>query len=129
MGKLSATAVKAARGDQDEELEIPPREMERIVHEMMTREYTRTLDEAVPALGDKTPRALPAPRPAGPRSPTGSNISKMVRRKQVLATQWPAKTSPGCGTNSRSVICGIDGEPTTACGELDQSDECRLCRR
>jgi len=58
MGKLSATAVKAARGDQDEELEIPPREMERIVHEMMTREYTRTLDEAVPALGDKTPRAL-----------------------------------------------------------------------
>ena len=53
-----AMADDAARGDQDEELEIPPREMERIVHEMMTREYTRTLDEAVPALGDKTPRAL-----------------------------------------------------------------------
>ena len=32
--------------------------MERIVHDMLTREYTKTLDEAVPALGNKTPRAL-----------------------------------------------------------------------
>jgi hypothetical protein len=48
----------AARGDPVEELEIPPQEMERIVHDMMTREYARTLDEAVPVLGNKTPRAL-----------------------------------------------------------------------
>lgn len=32
--------------------------MERIVHDMLTREYTKTLDEPVPALGHKTPRAL-----------------------------------------------------------------------
>lgn len=53
-----AIADDAVRSDPDEELEIPPQEMERVIHAMMTREYARTLDEAVPALGDKTPRAL-----------------------------------------------------------------------
>src|SRR3546814_2412678 len=32
--------------------------MERIVHDMLTREYTKTLDEPVPALSHKTPRVL-----------------------------------------------------------------------
>src|SRR3546814_1794639 len=43
---------------QDEALDIPPHEMERIVHDMLTREYTKTLDEPVPALSHKTPRVL-----------------------------------------------------------------------
>lgn len=51
-------ADDAARGEQEGELDIPPQEMERIVHDMLTREYARTLDEPVPALGNKTPRAL-----------------------------------------------------------------------
>lgn len=51
-------ADDAARTPKDEPLDIPAGEMERIVHEMLTREYTKTLDEAVPALGNKTPRAL-----------------------------------------------------------------------
>lgn len=51
-------ADDAARAPQEEPLDIPPEEMERIVHEMLTREYTKTLDEAVPALGNRTPRAL-----------------------------------------------------------------------
>ena len=51
-------ADDAARAPQEEPLDIPPNEMERIVHQMLTREYTKTLDEAVPALGNKTPRAL-----------------------------------------------------------------------
>ena len=37
---------------------IPPDEMKRIVHDMLTREYTKTLDEPVTALGHKAPRAL-----------------------------------------------------------------------
>ncbi|TYC79095.1 hypothetical protein [Novosphingobium sp. BW1] len=53
-----AMADDAARAEPDEGLEIPQGEMERFIHDMMTREYARTLDEAVPALGDKTPRAL-----------------------------------------------------------------------
>src|SRR3546814_15234183 len=48
----------AARTPQDEALDIPPHEMERIVHDMLTREYTKTLDEPVPALSHKTPRVL-----------------------------------------------------------------------
>lgn len=51
-------ADDAARAPQDEALDIPPHEMEPIVHDMLTREYTKTLDEPVPALGHKTPRAL-----------------------------------------------------------------------
>lgn len=51
-------ADDAARAPQDEALDIPPHEMERIVHDMLTRDYTKTLDEPVPALGHKTPRAL-----------------------------------------------------------------------
>ncbi len=51
-------ADDAAGAPQEEPLDIPSDERERIVHEMLTREYTKTLDEAVPALGNKTPRAL-----------------------------------------------------------------------
>src|SRR3546814_16290997 len=51
-------ADDAARTPQDEALDIPPHEMERIVHDMLTREYTQTLDEPVPALSHKTPRVL-----------------------------------------------------------------------
>lgn len=46
-------ADDAARAPQEEPLDIPSDERERIVHEMLTREYTKTLDEAVPALGNK----------------------------------------------------------------------------
>src|SRR3546814_3226789 len=38
-------ADDAARAPQEEPLDIPPNEMERIVHQMLTREYTKTLDE------------------------------------------------------------------------------------
>lgn len=51
-------ADDAAHAPQDEALDIPPQEMERIVHDMLTREYAKTLDEPVPALSHKTPRAL-----------------------------------------------------------------------
>jgi len=51
-------ADDAARAPKDEMLDIPPHEMERIVHDMLTREYAKTLAEPVPALGHKTPRAL-----------------------------------------------------------------------
>lgn len=51
-------ADDATRAPRDEPLDIPPHEMERIVHDMLTREYTKTLDEPVPALSHKTPRAL-----------------------------------------------------------------------
>src|SRR3546814_1185835 len=51
-------ADDAARTPQDEALDIPPHEMERIVHDMLTREYTKKLDEPVPALSQKTPRVL-----------------------------------------------------------------------
>lgn len=51
-------ADEAGRAPQDETLDIPPHEMERIVHDMLTREYTKTLDEPVPALDHDTPRAL-----------------------------------------------------------------------
>ncbi|BBD02164.1 hypothetical protein [Sphingobium sp. YG1] len=60
-------ADDAARAPQDETLDIPPHEMERIVHEMLTREYTKTLDEAVPALGNKTPRALTRTKTGRPK--------------------------------------------------------------
>jgi len=36
--------------------EIPLAEMQRIVGEMMDRQYRQVLDEPVPTLGDKTPR-------------------------------------------------------------------------
>src|SRR3546814_1406745 len=51
-------ADDAARTPQDEALDIQPHEMERIVHDMLTREYTKTLDEPVPALSHKKPRVL-----------------------------------------------------------------------
>lgn len=51
-------ADESERAPQKEALDIPPHEMERIVHDMLTREYVKTLDEPVPALGNKTPRGL-----------------------------------------------------------------------
>ena len=51
-------ADDTARREPAERLDISPQEAERIIHEMMTRQYSRTLDEPVPALGDKTPRSL-----------------------------------------------------------------------
>lgn len=41
-----------------DEPEIPPEEMERVVHAMLTREYAKALDEPVSMLGDKSPRQL-----------------------------------------------------------------------
>lgn len=40
--------------------EIAPQEAERVVHDMLTRQYTATLDQPVPALNGHTPRALAA---------------------------------------------------------------------
>ena len=40
------------------EPEIPLTEMQRIIGEMMDRQYRQVLDEPVPALGDKTPRQM-----------------------------------------------------------------------
>jgi len=42
----------------DDEPEIPLEEMQRIVREMMDRQYRQVLDEAVPALDHKTPRQM-----------------------------------------------------------------------
>jgi hypothetical protein len=68
-------ADDAARAPQEEPLDIPPDEMERIVHEMLTREYTKTLDEAVPALGQQdATRSGPHEGWADRKWPTGSNI-------------------------------------------------------
>ena len=47
----------------DEGPEIPPEEMVRLVHEMLAREYSQALDQPVPMLGDRTPRALGATPP------------------------------------------------------------------
>lgn len=44
--------------DAAAEPEIPLAEMQRIVGEMMDRQYRQVLDEPVPALGDKTPRQM-----------------------------------------------------------------------
>jgi hypothetical protein len=60
-------ADDAARAPQKEALDIPPDQMERIVHDMLTREYTKTLDEPVPALGHKTPRALARTKAGRPK--------------------------------------------------------------
>lgn len=47
------------RGDETAtEPEIPLAEMQRIVGEMMDRQYRQVLDQPVPALGDKTPRQM-----------------------------------------------------------------------
>ncbi|MFU7527384.1 hypothetical protein [Qipengyuania sp. ASV99] len=57
----------ATRDEPDLSSEIPPHEMEHIVHDLLTREYVRALDEAVPALGNKTPRALARARTGRPQ--------------------------------------------------------------
>lgn len=44
--------------DTDDEPEIPLAEMQRIIGEMMDRQYRQVLDQPVPALGDKTPRQM-----------------------------------------------------------------------
>ncbi|MCB4862953.1 hypothetical protein K7W03_25555 [Sphingobium sp. PNB] len=51
-------ADDAADEEHDDGLQLPPEETERVVHEMLTREYTKALDQPVPMLGDRTPRAL-----------------------------------------------------------------------
>ena len=48
----------AHHGPHQEEPELDPQDMERIVHAMLDREYASALDEPVPMLGGKTPRAL-----------------------------------------------------------------------
>lgn len=51
-------ADDATNGFQEDMPGISPGEAERIVHEMLTREYRETLDSPVPALDHMTPRAL-----------------------------------------------------------------------
>lgn len=51
-------ADEAEREEPDEGLDLPPHEIERVVHEMLTREYGKALDQPVPMLDDRTPRAL-----------------------------------------------------------------------
>ena len=51
-------ADEAGQAPDDDELALAPQDMERIVHAMLDREYAKALDEPVPMLGDKTPRAL-----------------------------------------------------------------------
>ncbi len=51
-------ADEVSHGAYHEELELDPQDMERMVHAMLDREYAKALDEPVPMLGDKTPRAL-----------------------------------------------------------------------
>ncbi|MDP3673837.1 MAG: hypothetical protein Q8R44_01890 [Novosphingobium sp.] len=51
-------ADDAARDGAGEDPQIPPEEMKRLVHEMLTREYSQALDQPVPMLGDRTPRVL-----------------------------------------------------------------------
>ncbi len=70
-----AMADDAARAPQEETLDIPPHEMERIVHDMLTREYAKTLDEPVPALGHKTPRALARTKAGRTKVGTHINVS------------------------------------------------------
>ncbi|WP_231923475.1 hypothetical protein [Sphingobium cloacae] len=64
-------ADDAARAPQEEPLDIPSDERERIVHEMLTREYTKTLDEAVPASATRHRGLWPVQRQAGRKLPTG----------------------------------------------------------
>ena len=40
------------------EAEVPDRDALHLVHEMLTCEYRKALDQPVPMLGDRTPRAL-----------------------------------------------------------------------
>ncbi len=51
-------ADDAARDEQDDGPDLPLEEIERVVHEMLAREYAKALDQPVPMLGDRTPRAL-----------------------------------------------------------------------
>ena len=51
-------ADDAADEEHDDGLQLPPDEMKRLVHEMLAREYSQALDQPVPMLGDRTPRAL-----------------------------------------------------------------------
>ena len=51
-------ADDAGNGGRDEGPDLPPEEIERVVHEMLAREYAKALDHPVPMLRDRTPRAL-----------------------------------------------------------------------
>lgn len=51
-------ADDAGREGHDDGPDLPPDEIKRVVHEMLTREYGKALDLPVPMLGERTPRAL-----------------------------------------------------------------------
>ena len=51
-------ADDAGREGHDDGPDLPPDEIKRVVHEMLTREYSKALDLPVPMLGERTPRAL-----------------------------------------------------------------------
>jgi hypothetical protein len=48
----------ASDASEDAKLALDPQDMERMVHAMLDREYATALDDPVPMLGGKTPRAL-----------------------------------------------------------------------
>lgn len=52
--------AEQAEGDEpiSDEPDIAPEELQRIIHQMMDRQYAQMLDEAVPALENKTPRQM-----------------------------------------------------------------------
>jgi hypothetical protein len=90
-------ADDAARAPQEEPLDIPPDEMERIVHDMLTREYTKTLDEAVPALGNKTPRALARTKAGRAKVADWLKYMRMAQQNPGSASQWLPMILRGCG--------------------------------
>lgn len=60
-------ADDAGHNEQDEGPDLPPGEVERVVHEMLAREYGKALDQPVPMLGDRTPRALARTKAGRPK--------------------------------------------------------------
>ena len=92
-------ADDAARAPQDEALEILPHEMERVVHDMLTREYAKALDEPVPALGHKTPPALARTKAGGAKVADWLKYVENGSANLTLAIQWRAVILHGRGTN------------------------------
>lgn len=60
-------ADDAGRTEHDEGPDLPVEEIERVVHEMLAREYRKALDQPVPMLGDRTPRVLARTKAGRPR--------------------------------------------------------------
>lgn len=71
--------------------------MGRIVHEMLTREYTKTLDEPVPALDHKAPRALAHTTAGRAKVADWLKYIENSSAKSALAIQWRAMILHGCG--------------------------------